>query len=66
MKEIHKYTPKSVERTVYLNVFLETLIISQGFKPYNNYPRTKKIQTLNFIIKFFHEYISITYQGINF
>ena len=27
MKEIHKYTPKSVERTVYLNVFLETLII---------------------------------------
>ena len=34
MKEIHKYTPKSVERTVYLNVFLETLIISQGFKIY--------------------------------
>ena len=64
MKEIHKYTSKSVERTVYLNVFLETLIISQGStqkQPYNNYPRTKKIQTLNFIIKFFHEYISITY-----
>ncbi len=28
---MHKYTPKSVEKTVYLNVFLEALIISQGF-----------------------------------
>ena len=31
MGEIHKYTPKSVEKTVYLNVFLWDLIISQGF-----------------------------------
>ena len=31
LREIHKYTPKSVEKTVYLNVFLEALIISQGF-----------------------------------
>ena len=31
MKEIHKYTPKSVAKTVYLNVFLGALIISQGF-----------------------------------
>jgi hypothetical protein len=31
MREIHKYTPKSVEKTVYLNVFLGSLIISQGF-----------------------------------
>ena len=28
---MHKYTPKSVEKTVYLNVFLGALIISQGF-----------------------------------
>ena len=31
MGEIHKYTPKSVAKTVYLNVFLGALIISQGF-----------------------------------
>ena len=31
MREIHKYTPKSVTKTVYLNVFLGALIISQGF-----------------------------------
>jgi hypothetical protein len=31
MREIHKYTPKSVSKTVYLNVFLGALIISQGF-----------------------------------
>ena len=31
MREIHKYTPKSVEKTVYLTVFLGALIISQGF-----------------------------------
>ena len=31
MREIHKYTPKSVAKTVYLNVFLGALIISQGF-----------------------------------
>ena len=31
MREIHKYTPKSVEKTVYLNVFLGSLIVSQGF-----------------------------------
>ena len=31
MREIHKYTPKSVEKTVYLNVFLGALIISQGY-----------------------------------
>ena len=31
MREIHKYTPKSVTKTVYLNVFLGVLIISQGF-----------------------------------
>jgi hypothetical protein len=31
MREIHKYTPKSVEKTVYMNVFLGALIISQGF-----------------------------------
>ena len=31
MREIHKYTPKSVTKTVYLNVFLGSLIISQGF-----------------------------------
>ena len=31
LREIHKYTPKSVEKTVYLNVFLGALIISQGF-----------------------------------
>lgn len=28
MKQIHKYTPKSVKKTAYLNVFLESLIIS--------------------------------------
>lgn len=28
MKPIHKYTPKSVKKTVYLNVFLGLLIIS--------------------------------------
>ncbi|WP_405308201.1 transposase [Methanobrevibacter sp.] len=31
LREIHKYTPKSVAKTVYLNVFLGALIISQGF-----------------------------------
>ena len=31
MGEIHKYTPKSVAKTVYLNVILGDLIISQGF-----------------------------------
>jgi hypothetical protein len=31
MREIHKYTPKSVTKTVYLNVFLGALIVSQGF-----------------------------------
>ena len=31
MKEIHKYTSKSVEKTVYLNVFLGNLITSQRF-----------------------------------
>lgn len=31
MREIHKYTPKSVEKTVYLKVFLGALIISQGY-----------------------------------
>ena len=31
LREMHKYTPKSVEKTVYLNVFLGALIISQGF-----------------------------------
>ena len=31
MKEIHKYTPKSVTKTVYLNVFLGAKIISQEF-----------------------------------
>ena len=31
MREIHKYTPKSVQKTVYLNVFLGALIVSQGF-----------------------------------
>ena len=31
MKQIHKYTPKSVKKTAYLNVFLESLIISWGF-----------------------------------
>ena len=31
MREIHKYTPKSMAKTVYLNVFLGALIISQGF-----------------------------------
>ena len=31
MEQIHKYTPKSVKKTVYLNVFLGSLIISQGF-----------------------------------
>ena len=31
MREIHKYTQKSVAKTVYLNVFLGALIISQGF-----------------------------------
>ena len=30
-KKIHKYTPKSVTKTVYLNVFLGALIVSQGF-----------------------------------
>ena len=47
MKEIHKYTSKSVEKTVYLNVFLGALIISQGStqkQPYNNYSRTKKFR----------------------
>lgn len=31
MKEIHKYTSKSVAKTVFLNVFLGALTISQGF-----------------------------------
>ncbi len=31
MREIHKYTAKSVAKTAYLNVFLVALIISQGF-----------------------------------
>ena len=31
LREIHKYTPKSIEKTVYLNVFLGALIIAQGF-----------------------------------
>ena len=31
LREIHKYTPKSVQKTVYLNVFLGALIIGQGF-----------------------------------
>ena len=31
MREIHKYTPRSVKKTVYLNVFLGALIISQGY-----------------------------------
>ena len=31
LRQIHKYTPKSVVKTVYLNVFLGALIISQGF-----------------------------------
>ena len=31
LREIHKYTPKYVTKTVYLNVFLGALIISQGF-----------------------------------
>ena len=31
MKPIHKYTPKSVKKTVYLNVFLGSLMISRGF-----------------------------------
>ena len=31
LREMHKYTTKSVEKTVYLNVFLGALIISQGF-----------------------------------
>ena len=31
MREIHKYTPTSVEKTVYINVFLGALIISQGY-----------------------------------
>ena len=31
MREIHKYTPKSVTKTVYLNVFLGAQIISQEF-----------------------------------
>ena len=31
LREILKYTPKSIEKTVYLNVFLGALIISQGF-----------------------------------
>ena len=31
LRAIHKYTPKSVAKTVYLNVFLGALIISQGF-----------------------------------
>ena len=32
MRKIHKYTPRSVKKTVYLNVFLGSLLISQGFK----------------------------------
>lgn len=31
MRKIHKYTPKSVEKKNSINVFLESLIISQGF-----------------------------------
>ena len=31
LREIHKYIPKAVEKTVYLNVFLGALLISQGF-----------------------------------
>ena len=52
MREIHKYTPKLVEKTVYLNVFLGALIISQGFyskQPYNNYLKTKKFRLLNIL-----------------
>ena len=31
MRQIHKYTPKSVAKTIFLNVFLGAIIISQGF-----------------------------------
>ena len=50
MKPIHKYTPKSVKKTVYLNVFLGSLIISRGFyskTPIQQYPKTKKFKPLN-------------------
>lgn len=52
IKQIHKYTPKLVKKTVYLNVFLESVIISQGFTQkqlYNNYPKTKKFKSLKFL-----------------
>ena len=47
MREIHKYAPKSVTKTVYLNVFLGALIISQGFyskTTIQHYLRTKKFR----------------------
>ena len=53
MREIHKYTPKSVAKTVYLNVFLGALIISKDTtqkRPYNNYLRTKKFRPLKSFI----------------
>ena len=52
IKEIQKYTSKSVEKTVYLNVFLGSLIISQGYyqkQPYNNYLKTKKFRPLKYV-----------------
>ena len=51
MREIHKYTPKSVAKTVYLNVFLGALIISQGFyskTAYNNIWKLKFRPLKNF------------------
>lgn len=51
LREIYKYTPKSVKKTVYLKVFLGVLIISLVFKSktaYNNYLRTEKFRPHKF------------------
>ena len=50
------YTPKSVEKTVYLNVFLGALIYYRNTTQkqlYSNYLRTKKFTLLYLYITFF-------------
>ena len=66
MREIHKYTPKSVAKTVYLNVFLGALIISKDTtqkRPYNNYLRIKKFRLLNHLYTITFKYTIITWRG---
>ena len=66
MREIHKYTPKSVKKTVYLNVFLGALIISQGFyskTAIQQLSKTKKFRPLkdNLLEDFPENYERVTF-----